>query len=395
MRITLVAPFDPDPGPGPAARANGHVGGVERVFAQISHRLARRGHDVTLVCSADGRAGLGFEDGVRIVREPRRLTILRTPVARLARHVTPDADVVHVAATYPFTTPRVLRRARALRVPAVLDFHFEPAPASLVGRVAAAAYRGIGPRAYPLADAVLVRSRAYARASGSLARVPETRWRVVPNGVDVDRFRPLGPAPPGDYVLFVGRLVPYKGLDVLLHALARWPGALPLVVAGDGPLRHRLEGLARRLGVKADFRGHVPDEDLPALYRGARITVLPSVNRQEAFGLALLESIACGTPVVASALPGVEDLARLGGLVAPPGDPDALAIRLVRATHVGRLPRGPELAARARQDYSWDAVADRLVAVYAEVCNRPAPPASTAPILQEDPDAHPRGHALL
>lgn len=393
MRVTLISPFDPHPEP--TATRNGHVGGVERVFGQLARNLARRGHDVTLVCSTEGPAGRAVEEGVRIVRDPRWLTLFRTPVARLSRNLTADADIVHVAATYPFTTPAVLRRAWTLDVASVLDFHFEPAPGTPLGRLAARLYRHIGPRTYPLADAVLVRSHAYAHAARSLAKVPQERWRVVPNGVDTARFRPTGPVTKGDYLLFVGRLVPYKGVAVLLHALSRLRQNFPLWVAGDGPLRKRLEALGRRLRVDLRFLGHVPDEDLPALYRGARLTVLPSVTAQEAFGMAILESMACGTPVVASALPGVEELARLGGLTARPGDPDSLAQQIRHATESTGLPRGQALSTPIHATYSWNAVTDRLVAVYEEVLSRRSstPAAGTRPEVTTP--ANPLGHAVL
>lgn len=288
----------------------------------------------------------------------------------LTRRIPYTSEIVHVAATYPFTTPAVLRRAHRLGIPAVLDFHFEPHLDSTLGRMAAKAYGHVGPPSYALADAVVVRSLSYAARSPSLAGIPQERFEVVPNGIDPQRFNPDGPLRRGDYLLFVGRLVPYKGLEILLQALAMAKARHPLLVVGDGPLRGALEAQARRLRLDVQFLGHVPDADLPALYRGARLTVLPSVNKQEAFGITLAESMACGTPVVASALPGVEEVARLGGLVAPPGDVAALASKIREALEPGRLVRGAALAARVHAVYSWDAVTDRLLDVYAKVLAR-------------------------
>lgn len=363
MRITLVCPYDPSPARADTARAV--VGGVERVFAEVSRRLAGRGHDVTMLCTTDGPGGVRQQDGVAFVRAPRRGTVLRDPVARLASRLQGDADVVHVAATYPFTTPSVLRRSHALGVPAILDFHFEPTPGGAFGRLALGVYRSAWTSPYSLATLVLVRSLSYGRAAPSLGRVPEARWRVLPNGIDPTRFCPAGPRAEGDYILFVGRLVPYKGVEVLLRALALLRPGLPLRVVGDGPLRPGLEAMARRLGVAVEFLGHLPDERLPELYRGARLTVLPSVTGQEAFGISLIESMACGTPVVASDLPGVAEVARVGGRVAPPGDAHALAGQVRLALEAG-TERGAPLARRVHAAYSWDVVADRLLAVYGE-----------------------------
>ncbi len=389
MRITLVTPYDPHPAD--VAAGSAHVGGVERVFAEVSRRLAAKGHDVTLVCaSLEERSGQRREAGVHVIRRSCRMTVLRAPVCRLARYIPRTSDVVQVAATYPFTTASCLRRAKQLGVPAVLDFHFEPNPPGRLGSLAAQAYLRVGPPSYRLADAVLVRSEAYARSAPGLAEVSPAALRVVPNGIDPTRFRPDGPRHEADgrgYLLFVGRLVPYKGLDVLLEALAG-PGGIPLLVAGDGPHRRRLEARARELGVDARFLGRVPDDELPALYRGARLTVLPSVNRQEAFGITLLESMACGTPVVASDLPGVGDVARLGGLTARPGDAQDLARVLELALDGADLPRGPALAEAIHTTYSWDAVTERVLAVLTEVVTRRAP-------QEVKPVAHPGRRAVL
>jgi glycosyltransferase involved in cell wall biosynthesis len=369
VRITLVSPFDPDPRP--RSPGSERVGGVERVFQEVSRRLARRGHDVTLVCSTGDEAATRREHGVNVVRAPRRATVLTAPVAWLARSVPADADVVHVAATYPFTTPGVLRRARRLGIPSVLDFHFEPSPPTVLGRLAAMLYRRIGPRVYPLCSMALVRSMAYGRSSPSLGGVPPERWRVVPNGIDPSRFHPDGPARPGGYVLFVGRLVPYKGVDVLIRAMARLGPGVPLVIAGDGPMAPALHLLARTLRVQVQFLGRVAEDDLPALYRGAQVTVLPSTNAQESFGITLVESMACGTPVVASRLPGVAEVAAVGGTLADPGDAVSLARHLRNALRPGALPRGPALAAAAHAAYSWEAVTDRLESVYRELVADP------------------------
>lgn len=365
MHITLVSPFDPTPRASEDGKA--HVGGVERVFANLSSHLDRRGHEVRVVCSTDGNESEGGLDGIEFVREQRAGTLFRAPLVNLAKRIEPDTDVVHVAATYPFTTPTVLRRAGKLDVPAVLDFHFEPHPDSILGQLAASVYRRLAPRAYRRADAVLVNSREYARTAPSLATIPEERWRELPNGIEPDRFTPEGPERSGEYMLFVGRLVPYKGLEVLLEAIGDSEIRLPLLIAGDGPRRQALEERAAQLDIDASFLGYVPGDQLPGLYRGARFTVLPSVNQQEAFGICLLESMACGTPVVASDLPGVGQVAREGGLVARPGDAGELREQIQRALDPGMLPSGRSLADKIHERYAWSAVTERLLDVYSQV----------------------------
>jgi glycosyltransferase involved in cell wall biosynthesis len=395
MRITIVSPFDPLPPTGQDPR-NAHVGGVERVLGEVAANLAQRGHDVSLICSTRGPATHSTRHGVQIHRVKRATTLFRTPVVNLAKKLDPGTDIVQVPATYPFTTGPVLRAANTIGIGSVLDFHFEPSPPGMFGKLASRAYRVAGTRSYRLADAVIVRSYSYGRSAPSLQDVPESRWRVVPNGIDMNRFTSAGRMTGAkDRLLFVGRLVPYKGLDVLLRALARLHSAPPLVVAGDGPMRRRLEALAQDLGVDARFLGHVPDADLPALYRGARLTVLPSVNQQEAFGIALVESMACGTPVVASDLPGVADVARIGGLVARAGDPEDLAQKIQQALRPAAVPAGAALSQSIRQSYSWDAITKRFLAVYEEVLSRRGRTPGLRPSTEVTTNANPRRNAVL
>ena len=118
----------------------------------------------------------------------------------------------------------------------------------------------------------------------------------------------------------------FKGLHLLIDAVAQLPDAA-LVVGGDGEWRAQYEARARAsLGARARFVGDVPDEALPAYYRAADVVALPSVDRTEAFGLVLLEALACGTPVVASRLPGVRTLVDDGrtGYLVEPGNVDEL-----------------------------------------------------------------------
>jgi glycosyltransferase involved in cell wall biosynthesis len=110
----------------------------------------------------------------------------------------------------------------------------------------------------------------------------------------------------------------------------------------------------------------VPREELRRLLGEARVCVLPSVNSQEAFGIALLEAMASGAPVVASDLPGVREVASLAGLTARPGDAADLAEKLVAAWRAPERFGGPgEIRARVASVYSWDRVVDRLEAVHA------------------------------
>lgn len=173
-------------------------------------------------------------------------------------------------------------------------------------------------------------------------------------------------------VLFVGRLVAYKGVDVLLEAL-KGLKAVAMIV-GDGPLRAQLEAQARALDVSSQVRflGSVEDDELAALYRACNVFVLPSVTRQEAFGVVQLEAMAAGKPVVSTDLgTGVGWVNRDGdtGYVVPPRDPRALHEALARLLGDADLQKsmGEAAAKRIRTEFSLERMIDDTLSLYRTV----------------------------
>jgi glycosyltransferase involved in cell wall biosynthesis len=170
-----------------------------------------------------------------------------------------------------------------------------------------------------------------------------------------------------DFCLFVGRLESRKGPDLLLRALADAP-TVNCVFAGDGPMRDALGRLAAKLGIadRVAFLGYVRAADLPALYSGAQLLLLPSVS--EAMPLVVLEAMACGTPVLASRIAGLPSVVRdyETGLLVEPGDVGQLAMGLHFLLRDEALRR--EMSGEARrtihQRFSWSAIAGEYVGMY-------------------------------
>ncbi|MER6949036.1 glycosyltransferase [Nonomuraea sp. NPDC000554] len=211
--------------------------------------------------------------------------------------------------------------------------------------------------------------------------VSEQRIAVVPCGVDLGTFSPSGPvAPRGEraLVLSIGRLVPRKGVDTVIRALRRLPQA-DLVVAGGhchDEEAVRLRGLAAGYGLEGRVRliGSVPRARVPALMRSADVVV--TVPWYEPFGMVPIEAMACGVPVVASAVGGHLDTVAGCGLLVPPRRPRALAraLRAVLDDPGRREALGAAGARRARERYGWPRVAEQTEAVYSRVINdRPRP----------------------
>jgi len=219
--------------------------------------------------------------------------------------------------------------------------------------------------------------------AADLARlgVPRRHIKVVPCGVDTDRFAPEGPAAKRGgqpRLLTVGDLTRTQALDTLLHALTRVPG-VELIVAG-GPPRKRLgddeayRGLAKladtlSIGDRVHLIGAVDEQDLPPLLRSADLYV--NTAEYEPTGMISLDAMACGTPVITPASDGTDAVADAvvdgtNGIVVPPGRPALLAhrIRQLLAHPMMLEAYGVAAADRVRSRYSWDRIARETLAVY-------------------------------
>jgi glycosyltransferase involved in cell wall biosynthesis len=186
--------------------------------------------------------------------------------------------------------------------------------------------------------------------------------RVIPNGVDLNTFQ----APQRDWnkaqLLFVGRIVYQKGLDLLLEALSElrhleWE----LNIVGDGPRRKLLEAQAARLGIgeRVNFLGWQPREALPGLFHGATLFAYPS--RHEGMPNAVLEAMASGLPVVATQIPGNEELVREGKTGLLVKTEDSAGLRVALENLITDPQRRRQMGAHARrvvqEGYSWEGVA--------------------------------------
>ncbi|MEV6963155.1 glycosyltransferase [Streptomyces sp. NPDC051207] len=220
--------------------------------------------------------------------------------------------------------------------------------------------------------------------------IPTRKTTVVPCGVDTDRFTPTGPAAPrGPHrhrLLQLGRLVPRKGAAVSIAALARLPETELVLVGGpppdrldDDPEVRRLRGIARDAGVadRVRFTGGVTGEDVPRLLRSADVVLCPA--DYEPFGIVPLEAMACGRPVVASAVGGqLDTVADPGtGRLVPPRDPQALAraVAGLLADPAARAACGAAGRRRVLSRYGWSRVAAATESAYCDVLD--AEPAAT------------------
>lgn len=194
---------------------------------------------------------------------------------------------------------------------------------------------------------------------------------VLPLGVDLDRFEPVGRPPPAGALRigFVGRLIRHKGVDILLEAVAPDP-RMGVEVFGAGPELGTLEAQAISLGIadRVTFHGHVGGERIPETYRRFDVLAVPSVPLPswiEQFGRVVVEAQASGVPVVASASGALPDVVGDAGLLAAPGDPLALRTALARFIDEPGLWERLRAAGMARAPLcSWDQVAEMQLGLY-------------------------------
>lgn len=227
------------------------------------------------------------------------------------------------------------------------------------------------------ADVVVTVSRAIAALCRVVAGMDHIE--VVPNGfqpVEItgtrDALRPQFGLAASDFVILcIARLLPVKGLDVLLQALVALPGAT-LWICGAGPERARLERLASSLGVieRVQFLGFLEDRVVAERRRAADLFVLPS--RSEPFGIVLLEAMDAGLPIVATNVGGIPDIVSLeNGLLVSPDDPEALAVAIKELmADPGRRSRMGQSNQTKAKNFRWDIIGESYVKLYQQLCPR-------------------------
>lgn len=365
MKIGLVTSYD-----------YSHPGGVINHISCLAHYLLMMGHDVKIMAPVRRRGTRYFEEEVRAIGRPLPIpyggTTARIPLApwlpyQVRRVLDKEKfDIVHLHEPFiPMLCLSTLSQSQSTNVGTFHACHERSGLYWLSQPI----LRRLGKKL----DGKIAVSQP---ALKYISRYLPAAYRVIPNAVDTNHYKPEGPVRHelrnGKLnILFVGRLEERKGISDLIHACAIVKKDFPnfrLIIAGPGiKLRYQYESLARRLiPDQAIFTGFIPFDKLPEYYRTADIFCAPATGG-ESFGIVLLEAMATGTPVVATDIPGYSSVVTHGhdGLLAKTRDRFSIAESLLSLIHDKSLrlkiaENGMETAER----HSWQNVSRKIADYY-------------------------------
>ena len=352
-----------------------HMGGIETHLQALCGALLEHADVRVIVSSEDRNTVEETVDEVPVARLSTLLTAFSTSISpgMVSRIRRSNAQLVHIHLPNPAAVLAYL--ASGHRGPMVVTYHSDTVKQKVLGRM----FEPLLHAALRRSAAIIATSPNYLATSPALQAFRD-RCHVIPYGIDTTQFeqcdrdavRSVRERYGERLVISVGRLVYYKGFDVLIRAMATVRGKL--VIVGDGPLRGELQGLAAQLGVtdKVVFAGEINNAGVTPYYHAADLFALASVARSEAFGIVQIEAMAAGLPVVNTSLDsGVPFVSLDGetGLTVPPENPQALAGAINRLLDDDGLRHslGQAGVRRARQEFSLDTMLRRTLELYQTV----------------------------
>lgn len=356
-----------------------HVGGVESNVLGISKALVKRGHEVLVFTSnIPVTKKEDIISGIEVYRGTSYITLFNDPLFPeiLISMLSEDYDLIHLHLPDPFTSVLALVVSLLRNKKLVVTYHADILKDKWYHKPFKLLYLPFQDLVLRRANNIIVTSPNYARESSVLMKFKD-KIEVVPNFVDTTRFNPNvdGKGIREEYdlenkkiVLFVGRLVEYKGIIYLIDACAlvnEKIGNVFLVIAGNGPLKDTLIKYAEEDDV---IFLDINDAELPELYASCDVFVLPSVTRQEAFGVTLLEAMASGKPCITSNISGMPYVVRGCGITVAPMDVKGLKEAILKilnddklATNLGR--KGRE---RVEENFTIEKVIEQIEKIFQE-----------------------------
>ena len=355
-----------------------YVGGIETHLGLLADGLHARGVNVEVLVHGEGvRTTRERVRGIPVTRVGAIGRLMSTEISpRLIGEIERKYDLLHLHTPHPMGMAAYLA-ARKPPHALVVTHHSDVVRQVRLKRLLHPLFRGVLSRA----DAIVATSQRYLESSDELGPY-KNKVNIIPYGIDLQQFSPALRESPGAValrqrygdrlILSAGRLIYYKGFEVLIDAMQRIEGHLLLV--GDGPLRAALGERVRRNGVqdRVTLIGPVPNSGMGSFYGAADVFVLPSIARSEAFGIVQIEALAAGLPVVNTSIDsGVPEVSvdELTGLTVQPNDSNALARAVMRVLDDPALASRFGTAGRKRavDAFTAERMLQQTMALYSQV----------------------------
>ena len=352
-----------------------HTGGIEKVVQQLAEGLNDKTNMDVLVCMEKGKTKTEIINGVKVIRANSLGVLFSVPISIIflwkLKRLSKEKDVMHFHMPFPVGDLGCLLSGFKGKV--VVWWHSDVVRQKLLMKF----YRPIMEKFLRRADVIIVATQGHIDGSDVLPKYRE-KCVIIPFGVDPmiwekssEYLREQIPTKRENVqMLFVGRLVYYKGCDVLLEAFRSVVGA-ELTLIGSGDLEAELKERAKQAGIedRVHFLGAVDDEQLSRAFADCDVFVLPSVLKSEAFGLVQIEAMAYGKPVINTNLPsGVPyvSLDGITGLTVPPSDSKALsaAMQWMVDHESERMEMGRKARERVEECYRMEDMLNGVLKVY-------------------------------
>ena len=359
------------------------VGGVENYVYNLSKEFVKLDHEVTVVCANEPKVKPEeMMEGIKVKRLNYIGKIANTNITlKLPLElVKEDFELVHTHIPTPWSADWGVIVAMIKRKPLVLTYHNDITGSGIASSIAKCYNRTSLKLVLKRANRIIITQPGYLESSPYLKKYKH-KIEVIPNGVDVGKFKPIKVDKSANNLLFFLSLLDefhrYKGLNYLLSALKivkKEIHDVKLIIGGEGELMNEYQHMANSVGLNGDveFHGFIPDENIVEYYNKCNAFVLPSTSTtQEGFGIVLLEALACGTPVISTEIVGVaEDVKKNNaGIIVPPKDSKALADAIIYILKNEDLAKkmGENGRRLVEERYTWKGVAERTEDVYEDL----------------------------
>jgi len=351
------------------------TGGIERVVQQLAEGLNDKTDMKVLVCQEKGKTIIEEVNGVMVHRAGSLGVLFSMPISipffKQLRQLSKDRDVIHFHMPFPLGDLACLLSGYKGKV--IVWWHSDIVRQKKLMNL----YRPIMERFLKRADVIIVATQGHIDGSDYLHKYRE-KCVIIPYGVDKvietnsDKYLRISSLVNKEIInmLFVGRLVYYKGCEVLLKAFSQIEGA-ELTMIGNGELEDKLKEEAKVLGItdKVHFFRNVKEEQLNQAFENCDVFVLPSIVKSEAFGIVQIEAMAYGKPIINTNLPsGVPyvSLDQITGLTVPPNDVQALAdaMKWMVEHEAERIEMGRKARERVKECFQMEDMLQRVLEVY-------------------------------